>query len=107
MNEPREGDIVEVGSGRYVVGPDIDLDEEEVYDDSGRRITEADADAIAADVSARVGRPSLTAPGKRSPQVSFRVPVELRQRAEERAARENKSLSVLAREAFEAYLRAG
>ena len=50
------------------------------------------------------GRPSLTAPGKRSPQVTFRLDEAARQRANERAAREGKTISALAREALERYL---
>lgn len=49
------------------------------------------------------GRPSLSARGT-SPQVTFRLSAELRARAEERAEREGKSLSDLAREALERHL---
>lgn len=52
----------------------------------------------------RVGRPSLGGGQKHSPHVSFRAPAELRARAEERAAQEGKTVSQLAREAFEKYL---
>ncbi|MFG2071736.1 ribbon-helix-helix protein, CopG family [Nonomuraea maritima] len=55
----------------------------------------------------RPGRPSLTGEGAHSPRVSFRVPEELRERAKARAEREGKSVSALAREAFEQFLRAG
>ena len=50
------------------------------------------------------GRPSLTAPGKQSPQVTFRLDEAARQRAAERAASEGKTVSALAREALERYL---
>src|SRR5690606_19619452 len=49
------------------------------------------------------GRPSLGGQG-RSPQVTFRAPPALRAAAEERAARDGKTVSQLAREAFELYL---
>ena len=49
------------------------------------------------------GRPSLGGKG-RSPQVTFRAPPSLRAQAEERAARDGKTVSQLAREAFEMYL---
>jgi hypothetical protein len=49
------------------------------------------------------GRPSLGGQG-RSPQVTFRAPPSLRAKAEERAARDGKTVSQLAREAFEMYL---
>lgn len=52
----------------------------------------------------RVGRPSLADSGEHSPHVSFRAPAELRRKAEERARREGKTVSQLAREAFEKYL---
>jgi Ribbon-helix-helix protein, copG family len=104
MSEPKEGDIVEFGGQQYILGPDIDLDVEEVYDDAGNRITEAAADAMAKDASARAGRPSLTAPGERSPQVTVRLPIDLRRRIEARARAEHRSLSALARDAFEHYL---
>ena len=49
------------------------------------------------------GRPSLGGQG-RSPQVTFRAPPALRAMAEEQAARDGKTVSQLAREAFEMYL---
>jgi hypothetical protein len=49
------------------------------------------------------GRPSLSGTAT-SPQVTFRLPGDLRAKAEERARREGKSLSALAREAMERYL---
>lgn len=52
----------------------------------------------------RVGRPSLGDSEMHSPHVSFRAPAELRARAEARAAQEGKTVSQLAREAFEKYL---
>lgn len=104
MKEPEEGDVFEINGRQYVLGPDIDLDVEEVYDDAGNRITEAVAEAMAEDALARVGRPSLTAPGERSPQVTVRLPIGLRRRVEERARAEHKTVSALAREAFEKYL---
>ena len=93
-------------SPKYVAGPDIDLDREAVRDRKGRRITERRAREIAADAleKARVGRPSLTAPGRRSPEVKARVPEELRDRLHEAASRENTSSSELIRKALEKYL---
>ncbi|MEQ4207973.1 hypothetical protein ABN028_31230 [Actinopolymorpha sp. B17G11] len=63
----------------------------------------ADADGQANVVKAGRGRPSLGGQG-RSPQVTFRAPPSLRAQAEERAARDGKTVSQLAREAFEMYL---
>lgn len=82
----------------------IDLDREVVLDGRGRRITEADAERIAEQTLARVGRPSLTGAGQRSPAVSFRVSIRTRQLAEQRAAAEGKTVSQIAREALERYI---
>ena len=95
----------------YVEAGDIDLDKEIVFDENGERITEARAQEMAESTMQeyyrRVGRPSLDRTGdsgKKSPQVSFRVPQRLAERAEAVAAREGKSLSQLGREALEKYL---
>jgi hypothetical protein len=56
------------------------------------------------DVRRAAGRPSLTGPGRHSPQVSARVPAELRDAAERQARREGKSVSQLIRELLERYL---
>lgn len=87
-------------------GPDIDLAAEEIRDRQGRRITEEYAERAAEEALqiARPGRPSLGAPGRHSPRVSFRIPEQTRRRAEQRAAEEGRSVSELAREALERYL---
>ena len=51
------------------------------------------------------GRPSLTGDGA-SPSIAFRVPAALRERAEEIATLEHKTVSEVAREALEAHLAA-
>ncbi|MEU8266425.1 hypothetical protein AB0B89_04595 [Sphaerisporangium sp. NPDC049002] len=98
---------------------EIDSDLEEIYDSKGNRITDEYVDDAIADVhraidegrvpvpTGRGGRPSLTGEGTHSPKVSFRVPEELRERAKARAEKEGKTVSALAREAFEQFLRAG
>ena len=93
-------------SKRFVAGPDIDLDVEVVKDKKGRRITERRAEAIAAEtlVKAGVGRPSLTGPGTRSPEIKARVPEELRQRLATAARDRGTTSSTLIREALERYL---
>lgn len=99
-------------SPSYKLGPDVDLDKEVVRDGKGRRISEPRAPRapraarFAEETLARVGRgrPSLAGGKARSPQVSFRAPADLRLRAEERAAREGKTVSRLAREALERLL---
>lgn len=94
-----------------VDGGDIDLDQEVVLLEDGTRLSEARAAELAQDtireVYRRQGRPALDGArikGTRSPQVAFRVPQRLAQRAEEVAARKGKTLSQLGREALEKYL---
>ncbi len=53
----------------------------------------------------RRGRPSLTSPGIQSPQIRFRVSANVRSRADKIAAREGTTVSQLARELLERYLR--
>jgi hypothetical protein len=85
------------------IGPGVDLDKEVVRDKRGRRVTNADA-ARLIEAARKPGRPSL-AEG-RSPAVAFRLPRELRKKAEALAEREGKTISQLAREALEARLEA-
>jgi len=87
-------------------GPDVDLRRKVVRDKRGRRITQDYADRAVADVRAKIGRgrPSLTGQAARSPQVTFRLPPDLRAKVEARAKREGKRVSDVAREALEQYL---
>ena len=91
---------------KYTVGPDVDLEKEDVRLADGTRLTPQIAEEMAETAlrQARAGRPSLTGRGGRSPQVSFRVPPSLRDAAERQARREGKSVSQLAREVLERYL---
>lgn len=93
-------------SAKYVAGSDIDLDVEVVTDKQGRRITEQRARQIAAETLAKagVGRPSLTRPGARSPEIKARVPEELRDRLTAAARDRGTTASTLIREALERYL---
>ena len=50
------------------------------------------------------GRPSLTGTGTTSPQVTFRLPPELRAQAEAQARKEGTKVSAVARKALEEYL---
>ncbi len=81
---------------------------------SGLVITEKVAEELAEDFEKNppdlstwkrryVGRPSL-GPNGLSPRVSFRVPPDLHKAAWARADKEGKSLSELAREAFNRYM---
>ncbi len=93
-------------SAKYVAGPDIDLDVDVVTDKHGQRITEQRAEQLAADALTRagVGRPSLTRPGARSPEIKARVPEELRERLTAAARERGTTASTLIREALESYL---
>ncbi len=93
-------------SQRHQVGPDVDLDAEDVRDRQGRRITTEYAERASEEALqvARPGRPPLGATGQASPRVSFRVPEQTRRRAEHRARAEGRSVSDVAREALERYL---
>ena len=53
----------------------------------------------------QAGRPSLTQSRGVSPQVSFRIPLALRERAEQLANKRGTTVSALAREALEDLLR--
>jgi hypothetical protein len=60
---------------KYTLGPDIDLDSEQVLEPDGTRLTEARAQELAEQTLRAVrGRPSLTGPGQQSPRVSSRLP---------------------------------
>lgn len=91
----------------HEVGPDVDLDAEDVRDRQGRRVTEEYAEQAAAEALrlVRPGRPALGKVGQHSPRVSFRVPEQVRRQAEQRAASEGRSVSEIARDALERYLR--
>jgi len=82
----------------------VDLRREDVRDAKGTRIDDDYVRRAVEHVHKQLGRPSLSGPGEHSPRVAFRVPAELREAAERRAAREGKSVSALAREALEQYL---
>lgn len=85
--------------------PFVDLEDEDIRDSQGRRITQDYVDRAIADAHRQLrGRPSLSSPGRRSPQISFRVPPELQTAAERRAAERGTSVSEVAREALERYL---
>lgn len=88
------------------LGPEVDLEIEDVRDSQGRRIGAAYVERAVADARTRLGRgrPSLTGEAQHSPQVTFRLSPELRAKAEERAAREGKRVSQIAREALERYV---
>lgn len=97
--------------------PDVDLDREDLRDRHGNRVTREyveraladilDEDIFVAPSEVRPGRPSLSGGHTHSPQVTFRVPDQLHRQAVDAAEREGKTVSALAREALEQYLRRG
>jgi hypothetical protein len=80
---------------------------------SGEVLTEEDIEKIADEVESdepivftgirMVGRPSLDGNGT-SPRLSFRVPRDLYEAAAERAIKEERTISAIAREALEKFL---
>lgn len=85
---------------------DIDLNAEHYTDANGERITEASTDAYTTQRAQEVrrgGRPSLGARGS-SPAVAFRIPQELRDRADAVAQAEGRTISAIAREQLERYV---
>lgn len=91
---------------KHRVLPDVDLDVDDVRDSGGRRVTEAYAQQATELALAAVGRgrPSLTGTRSTSPQITFRITPELRERAAAEAARQGRRVSDVAREALERYL---
>ncbi|MGH3928781.1 MAG: hypothetical protein ACRDTF_02240 [Pseudonocardiaceae bacterium] len=95
--------------------PDVDLEHEDVRDRHGNRITSKYLERALADIldedapiepsEVRRGRPSLSGGSAHSPQVTFRLPDQLHRQAVDAADREGKTVSALAREALEQYLR--
>lgn len=63
----------------HEVGPDVDLDVEDVRDRRGRRVTPAYAERAAEEALrfVRPGPPALGEVGQHSPRVSFRVPEQV------------------------------
>jgi hypothetical protein len=84
------------------VGPDVDLDREDIRLPGGTRLTQSLADTIVEQVRHGAGRPSLSGTRAASPQIAFRVAPSVREKAAQLAAREGKTISQLAREALEA-----
>lgn len=80
---------------------------------SGVPITDEIADRLADEAESgyglspakRVGRKSLAGADGTSPRVNFRMTAELQARAEARAVKEGKTISQLAREALEQYVK--
>ncbi len=89
-------------ANEYTIGPDVDLDTEVVVLPSGRRYTNANAEADSAYFEKRRGRPSL-ARGT-SPQISFRVPQDVKDALASLSETEGLPEAQLARQALLEYL---
>jgi cell pole-organizing protein PopZ len=85
------------------IGPDVDLDREDIRLADGTRLTQEVADRIVTQAR-RGGRPSLSGEAAASPQIAFRVSPAVRDKAAAVASAEHKTISDLAREALERYL---
>ncbi|MHB8244038.1 MAG: ribbon-helix-helix protein, CopG family [Acidimicrobiales bacterium] len=86
------------------VGPDVDLELEDVRLVDGSRLTREVAESIVEKARRAGGRPSLCGATVHSPQLASRVPAEVRERAARVADREGKNVSQLARELLECHL---
>lgn len=97
---------IRISGADVIDGGSIDLDAEDVRSADGTRLTEAGAQDLAQQAlrAAGRGRPSLSGPGERSPQLRLTVPDQLRADLRARADVEHRSVSELAREAIERYL---
>lgn len=87
------------------IGPDIDLDKEEVRTADGRRLTEALAQQIAEEAIARHrGRPSVTGQRERTPNLTVRVAPQVRDALEGIAQDQGRRLADVTRDALDEYL---
>lgn len=88
------------------VGPDIDLDKEEVYLSDGTRLTEAEAEAFSERVltqARRRGRPSVSEVAVRTPNLTVRVPPDVRAALERIAKAQGRRLADVSRDALTEY----
>lgn len=70
------------------IGPDVDLDPEDVRLADGTRLNDEIAIDVVDQVRGSSGRPSLSGKAAASPQIAFRVAPSVRDRAAEVASRE-------------------
>jgi Ribbon-helix-helix protein, copG family len=86
------------------IGPDVDLEREDVRLRDGTRLTNELAQAITEDVRHAVGRPSLSGGRKHSPQVSARITPELQEELRKYSKRSGLSYSQVVRRALEQFV---
>jgi hypothetical protein len=85
---------------KYRVGRDVGLKKENVRLADGKRLTEQ----LAEDAAKAVGRPSLTASGRRSPRVAVRLSQTIMHAVEEAARGEGRTISEVTRYAVQQYV---
>jgi hypothetical protein len=99
MTPPRK---VQVGP----IGPDVDLDEEEIYLADGHRLTEQLAREIAERALERHrGRPSITGRAERTPSLTVRVPSYTRSALEAIAKSQGRRVADVSRDALDEYVK--
>lgn len=81
----------------------IDLETEDFLV-GGERLTEDRAEQFAERAARGAGRPSLTAPGQRSPALNLRIPGRTRRRLDAVALAQGRSPSEIVRDALDEYL---
>lgn len=88
------------------VGPDIDLDEEQILLPDGSRLTEEAAEQLAERVveQRRAGRPSLIGGKAHTPSLTVRVRPGVRSALEEIAQKQGRRLADVSREALDEYV---
>ncbi len=87
------------------IGPDVDLEADEIYLADGRRLTERRAEEIAERALARHrGRPSVSGGRRRTPSLTVRVPQPTREALEKLARAQGKRLADVSREALDEYV---
>lgn len=88
------------------VGPDINLDEEEILLHDGSRLTEQAAEELAerALEQRRAGRPSLSGGTAHTPPLTVRVRPGVRSALEEIAQKQGRRLADVSREALDEYV---
>jgi len=87
------------------IGPDVDLETEEIYLADGHRLTERLAAEMGERAMARHrGRPSVSGGGRRTPSLTVRVPQPTREALERLAKAQGKRLADISREALDEYI---
>ena len=99
------GRTIEIGG----IGPDINLDEEEVYLADGTRLTEELAERLGREMAEeaerrRAGRPSVSGGSVRTPSLTIRVPSAMRAALEKIAGRQGRRLADVGRDALAEYV---